>query len=87
MITKSSKILLTYCRTDLQLHFFWSFFLTTLAIFFPYMIWSGLVATLIKEALDLCTKNKWSWDDVVCGIAGWAMALLFLHPDLVKIFP
>ena len=38
------------------------------------MIWSGLVATLIKEALDLCTKNKWSWDDVVCGIAGWAMA-------------
>jgi hypothetical protein len=51
------------------------------------MIWSGLVATLIKEALDLCTKNKRSWDDAVYGKAEWAMALLFLHSDLVKIFP
>ena len=48
------------------------------------MIWSGLVATLIKEALDLCTKNKWNWDDVIYGMVGWA--LLFLHHDLVKLF-
>ena len=85
MITKSSKNLLRYFRTDLQLHFLWSFFLTTLAVFFSYMIWSGLIATLIKEALDLCTKNKWNWDDVIYGMVGWA--LLFLHHDLVKLFP
>ena len=85
MITKSSKTLLTYCRTDLQLHFLLSFFLTTLAVFFPYMIWSGLIATLIKEALDLWIKGRWNWDDIVYGIAGWNFALLFLHPYLVRV--
>ena len=86
MITKTSKILLTYFRTDLQLHFLWSFFLTTTSVFFPYMIWSGLIATFIKEVLDLWTKNKWNWDDILFGIAGWIFALLFLHPDLVEVF-
>jgi hypothetical protein len=43
------------------------------------MIWSGLIATLIKEALDLWTKGKWNWDDIAYGIAGWIFALLFLQ--------
>ena len=86
MITKSSKILLTYFRTDLQLHFLWSFFLTNLAVFFPYMIWSGLIATLVKETLDLWIKHRWNWDDVIYGIAGWIFALLFLYPQSVRIF-
>ena len=70
-----------YFRTDLQLHFLWSFVLTTLAIFFSFMIWSGLIATLIKEVLDLQSKGKekWNWDDVVWGIAGWIVALFFLQ--------
>ena len=79
MVTKLSKTLNTYFRTDLQLHFLWSFFLTTVAVFFPFMIWSGLIATLIKEALDLWIKGKWNWDDIVYGIAGWIFALLFLQ--------
>ena len=79
MITKLSKIFLTYFRTDLQLHFLWSFFLTTLAVFLPFMIWSGLIATLIKEALDLRIKGKWNWDDIVYGVVGWIFALLFLQ--------
>ena len=86
MITKLSKTLHTYLwwwknniRTDLQLHFLWSFFLTTSAVFFPLMIWSGLIATLIKEALDLWTKKKWNWDDIAYGIAGWIFALFFLQ--------
>ena len=49
MITKLSKTLHSYFRTDLQLHFLWSFFSPTLAVFSPFMIWSGLIATLIKE--------------------------------------
>ena len=79
MITKSLKTFLTYFRTDLQLHFLWSFFLTTAAVFFPYMIWSGLIATFIKEVLDLWIKGKWNWDDIVYGIAGWIFALFFLQ--------
>ena len=79
MITKLSKTLHTYFRTDLQLHFLWSFFLTTSAVFFPLMVWSGLIATIIKEALDLWTKGKWNWDDVVYGIAGWIFALFLLQ--------
>ena len=79
MITKLSKIFHIYFRTDLQLHFLWSFFLTTSAVFFPFMIWSGLIATLIKEALDLRIKGRWNWDDVVYGVVGWVFALLFLQ--------
>ena len=86
MIKKSSKVLLAHFRTDLQLHFLWSFFLTNLAVFFPYMIWSGLVATLAKETLDLWTKGKWNWDDIVFGLMGWIVALFFLDSDLLKIF-
>ena len=86
MLIKLSNILLAYFRIDLQLHFLWSFFLTTLAVFFPFMIWSGLILTLAKEALDLWIKGRWNWDDVICGVVGWIFGLLFLNPDLVKFF-
>jgi|TARA_B100001971_G_C18026214_1_gene450129 hypothetical protein len=43
------------------------------------MIWSGLIATLIKEALDLWIKDRWNWDDIVYGIAGWIFALFLLQ--------
>jgi len=86
MKIKTSNIILNYFRTDLQLHFFWSFFLTTLAVFFSFMIWSGLIATLIKETLDLWIKGIWNWDDVVYGIAGWILGLLFLNPHLLELF-
>ncbi len=79
MVRELSKILQKYIRNDLQLHFLWSFFLTTLGIFFPIMIWSGLVATFIKEALDLWIKGRWNWDDIAFGIAGWVVALFFLQ--------
>tara|TARA_B100000427_G_scaffold276067_1_gene244824 strand:+ start:60 stop:305 length:246 start_codon:yes stop_codon:yes gene_type:complete len=79
MLTKLLRNLNRYFRTDLQLHFLWSFFLTTFAVFFPFMIWTGLIATIIKEALDLWIKGRWNWDDVICGIAGWITALLFLQ--------
>ena len=79
MIKKLSIIFKKYFRDDLQLHFLWSFFLTTLGIFYPFMIWSGVVATFIKEALDLWIKGRWNWDDIACGIAGWLLALFFLQ--------
>jgi len=43
------------------------------------MIWSGLITTLIKEALDLRIKGRWNWDDIVYGVVGWIFALLFLQ--------
>ena len=66
----------TQCfRVDLQLHFFWSFFLTMLAIFWLQFVWLGLVATIVKEALDLWSKGHWSWDDFWCGFVGWIIGV------------
>ena len=70
----SCKRLKQVFREDLQLHFLWSYFLTMLAIFWPIMIYSGVVATLIKEALDLWSKGRWNWDDVAFGIVGAFLA-------------
>ena len=64
-----------YLRFDLQLHFFWSLFLTLLAIFWQPLIYLGLVATIVKEALDLWTKGHWSWDDFWWGVAGWIIGV------------
>ena len=44
--------LLKVFRMDLQLHFFWSFVLTLLAVFWPPMLAAGLLITVLKEALD-----------------------------------
>ena len=64
-----------YFRFDLQLHFFWSLFLTLLAVFWPPLIYSGLVATIVKEALDLWSKGHWSWDDFWFGFVGWLVGV------------
>ena len=70
----------TQCfRVDLQLHFLWSFFLTMLAIFWFQFVWLGLVATIVKEALDLWSKGHWSWDDFWFGFMGWLLAIIFLY--------
>ena len=72
---KIATHIMRYFRFDLQLHFFWSLFLTLLAIFWSPLIYLGLVATVIKEALDLWTKGHWSWDDFCFGFVGWIIGV------------
>ena len=74
-----TDFLLRYLRIDLQLHFLWSFFLTMFAIFWLPFVWLGLIATIIKEALDLWSKGHWSWDDFIVGIFGWIFGIIFLY--------
>ena len=74
-----TDFLLRYFRLDLQLHFLWSFFLTMFAIFWLPFVWLGLIATIIKEALDLWSKGHWSWDDFIVGIFGWIFGIIFLY--------
>ena len=76
---KIATCIMRYFRFDLQLHFFWSLFLTLLAIFWQPFIYLGLVATVIKEALDLWSKGHWSWDDVVFGIVGSIVGAYFVR--------
>ena len=76
---KIANYLLQYFRFDLQLHFFWSFFLTIFAIFWLPLIWLGIIATIIKEGLDLWNKGHWSWDDFWYGFIGWILGLIFLY--------
>jgi len=64
-------------RWDLQLHFFWGFILTLLGEYWFPLTLSGVIATLIKEALDLWSKQEWSWGDFWGGMAGCGVA--FLH--------
>jgi len=47
-------------------------------VFWQPFIYLGLVATIIKEALDLWSKGHWSWDDVVFGIAGCIVGAYFV---------
>ena len=76
---KLTDCILHYFRLDLQLHFLWSFFLTMFAIFWLPLIWLGIIATIIKEGLDLWSKGHWSWDDFWCGFIGWLLGIIFLH--------
>lgn len=78
-LEKYEKEILSVIRMDLQLHFFWSFSLTVLAVFWPPLIWSGIVITLVKESLDLAARKGWSWGDVIWGISGWGAGLLFVR--------
>jgi len=70
--------ILSYLRFDLQLHFFWAMFLTLFAVFWQPFIYLGLIATVLKEALDLWSKGHWSWDDVVFGVAGSIVGAYFV---------
>jgi hypothetical protein len=49
------------------------------AIFWLPLIWLGLIATIIKEGLDLWSKGHWSWDDFWCGFAGWICGIIFFY--------
>ncbi len=75
---KLAKTILLYLRFDLQLHFFWAMILTLFAVFWQPLIYLGLLATLVKEALDLWSKGRWSWDDVVFGVAGCIVGAYFV---------
>ena len=76
---KLTDCILLYFRLDLQLHFLWSFFLTMFAIFWLPLVWLGLIATIIKEALDWWSKGHWSWDDFIFGTFGWIFGIIFLY--------
>ncbi len=71
-------IVMRIFRWDLQLHFFWGFILTLLGVYWQPLYLSGVVVTLVTEALDLWSKGLWSWDDVGLGIVGSGVALLYL---------
>ena len=79
---KLTDFLLRYFRLDLQLHFLWSFFLTMFAIFWLPLIWLGLIATIVKEALDWWSKSHWSWDDFIVGTIGWIFGIIFLYNQI-----
>ena len=72
-ITKTIKSIF---RDDLQLHFLWSYGLTTIGIYYTPMIFAGIIITILKEALDLWSKGHWSWDDFWFGLAGWVLGIL-----------
>jgi len=73
-----AQTIITHIRADLQLHFFWAMFLTLFAVFWQPFIYLGLVATVIKESLDLWSKGHWSWDDFVFGVMGWIVGAWFV---------
>lgn len=66
-------------RWDLQLHFFWGFLLTLCGVYWQPLLAAGIVITIIKEFLDLWSKDHWSWGDFWWGTIGSAAALLFLR--------
>ena len=76
---KLTDFLLDHFRLDLQLHFFWSFFLTMFGVFWLPLLLTGIIATIIKESLDLWSKGHWSWDDFWCGFMGWLLGIIFLY--------
>ena len=75
----AAVIVMRIFRWDLQLHFFWGFILTLLGVYWFPLYLSGIVVTLVKEALDLWSKELWSWDDVWLGIIGSIVALAYLY--------
>ncbi len=70
---------LLYKYQEQQLHFFWAFSVTTLAVWWKPLLISGLVITVATEFWD--SKNpphKWSWSVIRYGMAGWILALLIV---------
>lgn len=66
-------------RMDLQLHFFWSFCLTIMAVFWEPFIAAGMVATILKEWFDVLAQKGWSWGDFIWGMMGFLAGVFFLH--------
>lgn len=73
------KIIVDFFRWDLQLHFFWGFFLTLLGVYWMPLYFSSVIVTLVKEALDVWSKGYWCWGDFWCGIIGSALAIVYLQ--------
>ncbi|THB74776.1 MAG: hypothetical protein D6B25_12990 [Desulfobulbaceae bacterium] len=65
-------------RMDLQLHFFWSFSLTILGLFWGPLMYSGIMVTLLKESLDWYAQKGWSWGDFWFGIGGAFVGFIFI---------
>jgi hypothetical protein len=72
---KYGNLIMDIFRLDLQVHFFWGFFLTLGGIYWTPLFYAGFVVTIIKEALDLWSKGHWSWGDFWWGIGGSLIAL------------
>ncbi len=70
-------------RMDLQLHFFWSFSLTLLGVFWKPLLLSGIVITVGKEVFDVLAEKGWSWGDFWFGMAGAGAGFLFLYSTLI----
>lgn len=64
---------------DLQLHFFWSFAFTILAVFYKPFIVSGVIVTILKESFDVMAQKGWSWGDFIWGMAGALAGFVFLY--------
>ncbi len=77
-LAKYEKTLLSIIRMDLQLHFFWSFSLTILALFWKPFIAAGIGITIVKECFDVYARKGWSWGDFIWGVAGFLAGILFL---------
>ena len=78
-LAKIEHTVISVIRMDLQLHFFWSFALTILAVFWKPLIISGALITVIKEWLDVVAEKGWSWGDFIWGMTGCIAGLLFLN--------
>ncbi len=79
-------VVMRFFRWDLQLHFFWGFILTLLGVYWPPLYASGIVVTIVKEGLDLWSKELWSWDDVWLGIIGSLISMGYLYSQGLLIF-
>ena len=70
-----------YYYQEEQLHFFWSFTLSVIGHWiWPPFIFSGIVATVLKELWDSKSNNKHSFSgkDIMYGLIGWCVAMLVL---------
>ena len=76
---KFTQTIVGLFRYDLQLHMLWSFMLSMLGVFWLPLMFTGFIATIIKECLDLWIKGHWSWDDFVFGVIGNFMAIILIN--------
>lgn len=72
------ELIVNVFRWDLQLHFFWGFILTLGGVYWQPLLFSGVLVTLVKEALDVWSKGNWSWGDFWSGLGGCVLAIVFL---------
>ena len=75
---KFTQKIVNLFRYDLQLHMLWSFSLSMLGVFWFPLIFTGFIATVFKELLDLWIKGHWSWDDFIFGITGNLVAIILI---------